>query len=73
MLQGVASEAGDVYSLGVVMWEMVHKQRIGRRQALAAILSRLRRRRAVKCTADMPELYVVRPDSHRIARLLQPA
>ena len=54
------SEAGDVYALGVIMWEMAHLQRIWRRMTLAAVVSRLRRRKTVKCTADMPELFVVR-------------
>ena len=58
--QGAFSEAGDVYALGVVMWEMAHQRRAwGGKRLDHVVRAVVRRRRTPKFQAHLPEHLTV--------------
>ena len=60
LVQGAFSEAGDVYALGVVIWEMSHQRRAwGGKRLDHIVRAVVRRHRTPKFQAHLPEHLTV--------------
>ena len=62
-MQGIFSEAGDVYALGMVVWEMAHQRRAWGGKALDSIAKAVMRHRQPLFQERLPERLTVRAEA----------